>query len=205
MKKIVCISGLIVLLFLSGCVTKPKYLDPEWRPGTIAVLPFTNESADVSVERFARTLMFITLNQRGYRLVGMDEIDFQLNELGITEAGQLPTVTIEELKQKINADSFMYGNIIKAKRVMLGIYFEKAFEAAFTIVDAYTGVTVWEDERKSSESKLVLDPESLIETAAGEFAMELTSDVIMKALDSHPLIEHMNNVVRTSVSTIPKP
>jgi hypothetical protein len=205
MKKIICMSGLIILLVLGGCVTKPKYLDPEWRPGTIAVLPFTNESADVSVERFARALMFRTLSQRKYRLVELEEIDFQLNELGITEAGQLPTVTLEELKQKINADSFMFGNIIKAKRVMLGIYFEKTFKAEFKIVDGYSGTTVWEDERESSESEFVLYPESFIETAAAEFAMELTSDVIMKALDSHPLIEHMNAVVQTSVSTIPKP
>ncbi|MBN1696558.1 MAG: DUF799 family lipoprotein [Spirochaetales bacterium] len=201
MRKMVCMGSLIALLLLAGCATKPKFLDPGWTPGRIAVLPFTNESVDVSVEKFARALMYRTLRNKKYDLVDLNEIDMRLNELGITEGGQLPTVTIVELREKIDADAFLYGDIIEAKRVLLGIYFEKKFKAAFRIVDAYSGNTVWEDERESSESRLVFNPDTVIETAADEVA----DDLVMKSLDSHPLIKHMEKVVQTSVRSIPKP
>ena len=144
MKKIFLLVTGIFIIFITGCASKPDYLDPQWRPGTIAVLPFTNESADVTIDKFARLLMYKALDERGYDLVALEDIDNQLTELGITEAGQLPTVTYDELSERIPAACFLYGNILEAKRVMLGLYFEKFFKADFSIIDCDSRVMTWQ-------------------------------------------------------------
>jgi hypothetical protein len=192
----------LVLAALSGCVSA-KYLVPDWTPGRIAVLPFTNESADVAVEKFARAVMVETLTRFDYEVVDIEEVDARLDELGITEGGQLATVTLAELAQAIDADSFLYGDILEAKRVMIGIYFNKKFTANFKIWDVKTEELKWEDEQTSKEAKVVLNPVELGQEVAKQFAVELTSDMVYKLLNSHPLIQHIRTVVRTSVRTLP--
>jgi hypothetical protein len=198
------VSVLAFLAIVAGCATPPKFLDREWKPGRIAVLPFTNDSVDVSIEKFSRELMFETLMKRNFIVLDMAAIDRKLDELGITEAGQLTAVTLEELKDAIPADCFLFGHVIEAKRVMLGVYYEKKFKAEFKIVDKYSLKTVFEDENMDQYSRVVLDPKGLLETAAKEFAVEFTSDLVRKMLNSHPLYEQMEKVIRETVAKIPK-
>ncbi len=149
-----------------------------------------------------RLVMVEKLKERNFTVVDLDTIDAKLNELGITEGGQLPTVTAEELARTIQCDSLLYGNILDAQRLMLGIYFNKKVQIEFKIISA-SGATMWEDERKSEESKLVIDPTEMLKTAGEELLIEAGSDVIMKALNSHPLIKHLRNVCTWSASTLP--
>jgi hypothetical protein len=199
-KAIVVLA--LVLTVLSGCVSA-KYLVDSWEPGTIAVLPFRNQSADVAVEKFARAVMVETLKRYDYEVVDVEEVDARLDDLGITEGGQLETVTLAEMAEVIKADSFLYGDVLEAKRVMIGIYFNKKFTANFKVYDVRSEELKWEDERTSKEAKVVLNPVEMGQEVAKQFAMELTSDLIYKALDSHPLIQHIRTVVRTSVRTLP--
>jgi len=203
MRKIFYIFYILLILILSGCTTPPIYLEPGWGPGRIMIMPFTNDSADVSVEKFARVLMYKSLERKKYKLLDLDEIDSTLNELGITEAGQLQALSHQEIKRQFNADSVLYGHIITAKRVMLGVYFEKKFEAEFTIHDMKTESIMWQDKRKAAEKKFAINPDALLKTATQEFVAELSKDVLMKALDSHPLIRQMRQVINTTIRTIP--
>jgi len=200
------VRALIVLALavtaLSGCVSA-KYLVDSWEPGTIAVLPFRNQSADVAIEKFARIVMMETLKRYDYKVIGIEEVDARLDDLGITEGGQLETVTLAEMAEVIKADSFLYGDILEAKRVMIGIYFNKKFTANFKIYDVRSEELKWEDERTSKEQKVVLNPVEMGQEVAKQFALELTSDLIYKALNSHPLIQHIRTVVGTSVRTLP--
>jgi hypothetical protein len=203
-KKAVWALAALVLavMALSGCISA-KYLVENWEPGRIAVLPFRNESADVAVEKFARAVMVETLTRYDYEVVDVEEVDAKLDALGITEGGQLEAVTLAELAQAIPADSFLYGDVLEAKRVMIGIYFNKKFTANFKVFDVRSEELKWEDERTSKEQKVVLNPVEMGQEMAQQFALELTSDLIYKALNSHPLIQHIRTVVRTSVRTLP--
>ncbi len=203
MKKAL-ILGIAAALLLAGCMTlKAKYRLPDWEPGTIAVLPFTNESSDVAVEKFARVVMYKALKKAKYRTLPLEEIDAALENMGITEGGQLPTATAAEIAEALDADSLLYGNILVAKRVLLGVYFDKRFKANFRIYDAVSGELAWEDERESGEKKIELNAGEVLKGAARSFAAELAGDAIYKLLDSHPLIEHIRNVVDMSVRTLP--
>lgn len=204
MFKKVTLFLILLLILLCGCATPPKFMVDNWTPGRIAVLPFKNHSADVSVEQFARVLLFDRLTKKKFDVIPLEEIDEALGKLGITEGGQLETVTIAELQKAIPADSYLFGTVIEAKRVMLGIYFDKSFEADFVIKDVRTGETAWQDDRKASEKKVVLNPNAILETAAREMIKEVAYDSILKAINSHPLYEQMERVVNISVSTLPK-
>ena len=197
------LTALIFLFMLSGCITA-KYLSAGWTPQKIAVLPFTNQSSDVAVEKFARVVMYQTLQRYGFDVMPLEVVDAKLDELGITEGGHLAAITVDELAQAIPANSFLYGEVIEAQRIMLGVYFSKKFKANFKICSANPEVLQWEDEREDKESKVVLSPVELAKVVAQQFVLELASDAIYKLLDSHPLIYQIRAVVNMSAITLPR-
>jgi len=148
--------------------------------------------------------MYNQLTRYGFEVLDLETVDAKLDELGITEGGQLETVTIKEIAAEIQADSLLYGNIIEAKRVLLGVYFKKEFTASFKIYDTISEELKWEDERTSKESKFVINPVEIAKAAAEQFLVEVGTDAIFKLLGSHPLIEHIRIVVNTSVKTLPR-
>ncbi len=201
MKRIITVCTICMLV--SSCALMPKFREEGWKPGVIAVLPFTNQSADVALEKFARLVLIEQLKKSRFQVVDIDVVDAKLDALGVSEGGQLATIAPEELAKSLGADSYLYGNILEAKRVMLGVYFKKMVHIEFKIVNR-AGDRMWEDERTSQESKIVLNPGEILKTAAQEFVAEAATDLIMKALNSHPLIEHLRNVCTWSVSTLPR-
>ncbi len=116
---------LVAACILVSCASRPMYLQEGWRPGSIAILPFTNDSADVSIGKIARRLMYDSLSRKGFRLLDLDLVDSRLDSMGIAEAGQLSAATDEELADALQADCVLYGNIMTAKRVLLGFYYTR--------------------------------------------------------------------------------
>jgi hypothetical protein len=122
----------------------------------------------------------------------------------VTEAGQLTATSPEELASAIDADSFLYGDIVEAQRVMIGIYAKKKVRIAFKILDR-GGQVMWEDERVSMAQQVTLSPAAILLQSAASLAKEVGNDVIMKLLKSHPLFIHLRNVCDWSSSTLPAP
>ena len=202
MKKLIIITIILLPLFASGCASRNRY---DWAPGTIAVLPFTNETADVAVQTFVRFGMYRRLENYGHRVVSLEVIDAKLDELGITEGGQLPTISIEELAEHIDADTFMYGEVLEAKRLMLGVYYKKKLTARFTLFDGYSGKQLWEVQKTAEESKVAINPDDLLKTAMRKFAWETSMDAAAKMFNSHPLMGQIEEVVNYAVRKLPRP
>lgn len=202
MKRYMIIIVILLLLSAAGCASRKKY---DWSPGTIAVLPFTNESADVAVETFVRYCMHERLAQRGHPVVSIEDIDAKLDELGITEGGQLPTIGIEKLAEHIDTDTFMYGDVLEAKRLMLGVYFKKKLTVRFTLFEGNTGKQLWEVQETSEEKQFTVNPDALVGTAMRSFADELSHDAASKVFNSHPLMGQIEEVVNHAVWKLPRP
>ncbi len=200
----IILAALATAIVFSGCAAVPKRLEPGWKPGVIAILPFTNQSADVALEKFARLVMIEKVKAANFQVIDAATVDARLEELGVTEGGQLSTLAPQELADAIGADSYLYGDIIDAKRVLLGVYLQKKVQIEFKILDR-EGRTKWEDERISAETKVVLSPAAMLATAAAQFATSMTGDLVMKSLKSHPLIAHLQAVCTWSASTLPRP
>ena len=154
MKKLLLAIVTVITILLMSCATMPG---SDWVPTTIAILPFTNETADVGVQGFARYSLFVQLQNKGYNCMDLASVDSILNDIGITEGGQLETVTLEELGKELGADGIIYGNVLTAKRIMAGVYFKKEFSANDKLFRHNDGAQYWDATHLSKESRIVLN------------------------------------------------
>lgn len=190
---------LIVLLpVFTGCVPKAKYLAENYvPPEKVAVLPFTNQAINLDGPVLLRYLFDKQLTNLGYETIPFDEIDAKLDEMGITDAGQLPATTPKELGEKLDVDGLVYGEVITFNYVTLGFYYSRTVEANFKLFDAEKEKLLWEDERKFSRKKLQF------EDIGKAFAAQLIEKTIDKALKS-PLKPESEAVVIISLRTLPR-
>jgi hypothetical protein len=201
MKRLLLIFVIVSAIMLTGCATIPR---SDWVPETIAILPFANNSADVGVQNFARYSLFIQLQNKGYNCIDLASIDNMLNDMGITEGGQLETVTLDELGKKLGADGIVYGTVLTAKRVMAGVYFKKEFSAEYKLYRYPDGANYWDATYLSKDSRIVLNPAELLKTAAEEMAKEIAVDTLTKLFKSHPLREQIDMVTKVCIRSFPR-
>ncbi len=182
----------------TGCAPKAKYLIENYSPPQIiAVLPFNNQSVDLDAPVIMRYLFNKRLSAVGYNTISLSEIDEKLREMGITDAGQLPTTTLKELGEKLNVDGLIYGDVLDFKYTTLGFYYARTVQANFKLFDSKNEKLLWEDERKVSHKKFEF------KDIGKAFASQLIEKTLDKALRS-PLKEESNGVVNLSVRTLPR-
>ncbi|MBN1647066.1 MAG: hypothetical protein JW874_03440 [Spirochaetales bacterium] len=200
-RPLILILVLLLTFGMFGCISRPSF---DWAPQKVAILPFMNQSADVEVPKFARAYLFETLSKRKkYEMMPLEEVDAALNDLGITDGGQLNTATVAELAAKLSADGIVYGEVITAKRVMLGVYFEKTFECHYMMYRGSDEAVMWDQTIKDSERKFVLNPNAILQEAGKAMIEAVATDVLLKAFKSHPLYKQIQNVTNRSVWFFP--
>lgn len=206
-KRLRKTSDILILLFailyflfssFTGCAPKAKYLVENYSPPEkIAVLPFNNQSVDMDAPVIMRYLFNKRLSAVGYNTITFNEIDEKLREMGITDAGQLPTTTPKELGEKLNVDGLVYGDVIEFKYTTLGFYYARTVQANFKLFDSKDEKLLWEDERKVSKKEFEF------REIGKAFASQLVEKTLDKALRS-PLKEESNGVVNLSIMTLPR-
>ncbi len=201
MKKLLLTIVIVTTILLMSCVTTPG---SDWVPETIAILPFANETADVGIQEFARYSLYMRLQSKGYNCMDLASVDSILNNMGITEGGQLETVTLDELGKELGADGIVYGNVLTAKRIMAGIYFKKEFSAEYKLYRYPDGANYWDATYLSKESRIVINPKELLDTALDEMIKEISRDALAKLFKNHPLREHIEAVTYRCVRSFPR-
>ncbi len=197
LTTVICYFPFVIFLLITGCAPKAKYLIENYSPPQIiAILPFTNQSVDFDAPVIMRYLFNKRLSAVGYNTIPFEEIDTKLREMGITDAGQLPTTTLKKLGEKLNVDGLIYGDVIEFKYTTLGFYYARTVQANFKLFDSKNEKLLWEDERKVSHKKFEF------ENIGKAFASQLIEKTIDKALRS-PLKEEANGVVNVSIQTLP--
>jgi len=108
------------LLLILSCASGPEviYQDPSFnKPIEIAVLPFANNTSDLKAGYLIRELFALGLKEKKYTVMDIEEIDKRLNEIGITDGGQLNAVsiaemnTVNQIKILIQADTWTSSDI----------------------------------------------------------------------------------------------
>lgn len=194
------IIGVFILSFISACTVSPRrpvQITPVLPPKTIAVLPFTNQSNDLDAPERLRKIFNRGLSRkRGYIVKPLKEIDTILAGKGIIDAGQLPTIPIEELGKSLNVDGIIYGELIDFSYITAGVYMKRLVRAEFKLVNAKTGAVVWHKEKKASRTKIVFEK-------VGEAFAEQLKEKAKEKLFSFPLREETIKVVRRVLRTFP--
>lgn len=191
------VSGLA--LMLSGCAT-PKYLvAPYDPPRTIALLPMDNQTADLVGPKYLRFLFKKYLAEKGYNVIDSSYVDSKLNEAGITDGGQLSSMTPKEIGKIVGAEAVIYGTLTDFNYTNIGIYYQRKVAANFKMFSSRSGDLLWEDERKKENSEIALSGRAIAETFAGGIL-----DKLVEGMFQTPLGAESREVVNIIVSTIPK-
>ena len=124
-------------------------------------------------------------------------MDEKLLNMGITDGGQLPVVEPYELGQELQVEALIYGTVLEASYLTMGIYLKKAVDVSFRMVAVRSGDVIWEDRRSSVDQRIEFR----------NIGRRLLGQIVEKAvrsLASHPLRPQAERVVHQVASTLPR-
>ena len=149
MKRLPALIALLSLaLFIVSCgggarryAKSPNPYNPVYR---IAILPLYNDTLSVKGPVMVRKELFKRLTRYHYSIKPLEETDKILRDrLGVTLGKQVPLVDIERLKDELGVDALVYGYLLNFDSVTLGVYNTRKVRAAFRLVNAGSGETIW--------------------------------------------------------------
>jgi hypothetical protein len=140
-----------IFLLAASCAAPLSNLDSNYaalKPTRIAVLPATNETADLDAPVVFRILAAAELADKGYALINSGRIDQALAQRGIQEGGQIEALTPQEIGELVGADGLLYINVMSYGRQM-GVHLK--MEGSFTLVNSKSGQKIWYSELSVSD------------------------------------------------------
>jgi len=81
------------------------------RPSKLVVLPFDNETSDLTGPELVRGMVAGRVGGAGYESPGLAAVDSTLKEMGITDGGQLGAVSTEALGRAFDTDGLLFGSL----------------------------------------------------------------------------------------------
>lgn len=195
------LTFLVLSFVLAACALTPKLLVSGYTPpNKIAVLPMNNQSNDMRGPEYVRQEFVRHLHSRGYEVLPIDATDEILRtKFGITDGGQLNSVTPEKIGSALDVDAVIYGELIDFKFLNVGFYQNRLVEANFKMVETKSGQPLWEDQRRSSKKEL----QTSLRGAADALAKGVAERAVGNVLNI-PLQEQVQSVVRMALSTLPR-
>ncbi len=191
---------LSLLVLLGGCSAKPIYLASEYKaPARYAVLPFTNLTNDVTAPDTVRKALYQSIAARGYQAPAMEAIDEILKKkFGITDGGQLGSVSPVNLGKALTADGLFYGEVVSFVDLPLGYVRKRTVKVHLKLVDAVTEQPLWEDQRSWTTPELHINGDEAKAAAARQVAERQ-----IEKMSGHFLERETQIVIERLLSTLP--
>ena len=193
-------SVIFSLIFIAGCAgrgTIVRHAEPF--PVKIAVLPFSNLSVDMQGPLVIRNVLETRLAASQYELANSQDIDEKLKSLGITDGGQINATTPQKLGLLLDTEALVYGELVEFKNMNIGVYSNRVVEAKLKLVDAKTGQTIWEAQKKYSNKKFGLDKDAIRDNLVSGYANKMLENIL-----KNPLRQETEMVVAQLVKNLNK-
>jgi hypothetical protein len=175
------------------------YVAPEYvSAGKIALLPFDNESNDFDGPAFVRNLMYQGLAVRGFQVLPLESVDASLKVQGFTDGGQLRAVTPSKIGEWTGCDTILFSTLVNFDYINVGFYAQRRVTVFSRLVDAKTGVKLWEAEREGTTRVVVADKKQ----AERQFAVQLAVKAVEK-MTHLPLQVESRIAVERLLGTLP--
>jgi hypothetical protein len=162
-------SLLGISLSMAACAGGPRYsIHPDYKsaaPRSVAVLPVLNETVNLKAPEVFRPILHDKLSLKGYESPPIAFIDGKLLGKEIREAGQINTLTPEQLGKLLGVDALLYTTVTEFNTTYLLAYASMTVGARFELINAKTGERLWETDHQVKERKLATDTKSVQETA----------------------------------------
>jgi hypothetical protein len=155
----------------------------------VAVLPVLNDTVNLMAPKAFRNMLHHKISLKGYESPPIAFVDGKLLEKEIREAGQINTLTPQELGKPLGVDAVLYTTVTEFNTTYLLAYASMTVGARFELMNTKTGERLWETDHQVKEIKLATDIKSMQEAA--QFA----------ALQSYA--PHVQQVVNVGLATLP--
>lgn len=146
-------AGLAVVIALTGCanVAPKDYTEfRKSRPRSVLVLPPVNESADARATYSVLTTTTRPLAELGYYVVPVVIVDHFLKENGLTMPAEMHQAPLEKLREVFGADSVLYITVEQYGTKYQLVASNTLVHARAKLVDARSGVVIWEGTARAS-------------------------------------------------------
>ena len=169
-KRRILVWGLFfgVWALSAGCAKGPHYsLVPDYKthpPRSVAVLPVLNETVSLKAQDIFRPLIQKKLSQKGYETSSFVHIDEKLLTKEIREAGQVHSLSPQELGKLLGVDALLYATVTDFSTTYLVAYASMSVGARFELKDVRTGEKLWDSEHRVKEPKLGLNQKFIKDT-----------------------------------------
>lgn len=174
------------LCALCACASGESYLvSPNLRSApdsNVAVLPFNNQSTDVTASDYMRKLSGERFLKWGYAPVPFEDADEKLKTIGISDGGQLTAVPPARLGALLGADLLCYGDVEDFTFQNLGFIVRKSVILRLKIISAASGETLFEASGKGRDMKFHIDKEEAKKAFIEAAAVKLVENMLKSPL-----------------------
>ncbi|MEF3280888.1 MAG: CsgG/HfaB family protein [Elusimicrobiota bacterium] len=194
MKKIVFKSNFYFLLiaFLYSCsapiLKKDEGIVKSFTKGTVAVLPFDNQSNDITAETMLRDMVVERFVKKGWIVIKNEIVDEKLKGAGIVDGGQLNMLKPQEISKLLEADYLCYGYINDFKLQNLGFIINKKVELEIKIVDGKTEEVVFNMTGVGQDMKVYFKKEEAKKAFAENMALKLVQNIMKRPLYNESVV-----------------
>jgi hypothetical protein len=150
---------------------------------SLAVLPFANNTTDLAAGELSRLLFALGIKEKGYHVLDNDTVDARLRELGISEGGQLGSITDSVLVNALQVDGLVFGTLLEAEYSTKAVSSTKKVTIAVRITK--DGQTFFSDQQTAKHSQVGGSLNPL--TALGGQIVDKTSEKAFAKYHGHPL------------------
>lgn len=158
---------LLSIFFLIGCATPHHLLVEDYKSRnlrSIAVLPVQNETPNLQAPPVFRPIVHQKIKEKGYESPALSFIDNKLAEKDIREAGQIHSLTPQDLGKLLGADALLYTTVTEFSTTYLVAYASITVGARFELKDARTGELLWQADHRAKDIKTGLDQKGMQES-----------------------------------------
>ncbi|MEW6042475.1 MAG: GNA1162 family protein [Elusimicrobiota bacterium] len=190
-------------VFLSACVqTKNFYVSPAFQnisTREIAVLPFANQTNDLSAQDILRKMVIEEFKQSGYIPVSVDMVEEKLRNIGITDGGQLPAVAPETVSKTVGTDLLCYGTVEDFTFQNVGFVVKKKVTLNIKIMSGTSKEVLFEAAGTGNDLKIYTKKDEAKKAFVRETAFKLVQNIL-----KFPLRRESEIAIRKIFSKIPR-
>ncbi|MBI3825974.1 MAG: DUF799 family lipoprotein [Candidatus Rokubacteria bacterium] len=153
-------------------------------PRTLAVLPFVPKPEKEEQTRVLSRMIYGALSATSYDVIKPQVVDERLVRAGLADPAAVRMRPPAEIARLLGVDALLYGELTHYDRLFLGIYAQVSAGASIHLVDARSGLTLFErtEVETSREGGLPTNVVSAFITVV-QAAMKLREIELIRACD----------------------